>query len=38
MSVNVDGEALSASVLEYRVARRAVRILAPYAPGGGPAA
>jgi len=33
VAVNVDGEALSLTTLEYRVAHRAVRVLAPRAPG-----
>ncbi len=33
MAVNVDGEALSFATLEYAVAERAVRVLAPRAPG-----
>ncbi len=33
MAVNVDGEALSFATLEYSVAARAVRVLAPRAPG-----
>jgi lipid kinase YegS len=35
MAVNVDGEALSFTTLEYSVAARAVRVLAPRAPGDG---
>jgi diacylglycerol kinase family enzyme len=33
--VNVDGEALSFTTLDYSVAARAVRVLAPRAPGDG---
>lgn len=33
VAVNVDGEALSLTTLEYRVAHHAVRVLAPHAPG-----
>ncbi len=36
VAVNVDGEALSLTTLEYRVAHRAVRVLAPRAPGDDP--
>jgi lipid kinase YegS len=35
VAVNVDGEALSFRTLEYAVSERAVRVLAPRAPGDG---